>query len=1262
MPARAFLDRAQKKLAHAGIFILAPFYKFPPQTQKNTPLADMRNSQNGNSYLYCGGTEAVKNLQWGTHACQMFKAPEEMLEIVIPYLRQGLARNELCLVICDWPDIDRLLKENIPGFSDYASKNQIQVIAPRTKNNGNGSNDAVFFDKLKGKYDHAVSQGLFALRVVNITDGFSDNSAQRELSYSSFVRDRKASALCCYPPRNYLVKEIIDISKSHGTALVKRDTGWEAIANDLQNNIQKTLAEKESLLQTFLENTPEPICVKDTKGRMILANQAMVKITGKPFELVAGKNAIEYFGLTAGEKIMAHDRMVVETGKNQVFEETIPTVNGDKIFLSSKSPFRDITGRIIGIFIILRDISPLKENEQKLRSANERLVLAQNFARAGIWDWDLATDKLNWSPELFRLFGLDPEKQTADFSTWQNILHPDDRQTAQKRIEDAITNHTPLRNEYRIILPNGVIRWIIALGNTAYGENGQAARMLGICLDATERKKAETELNAAKERYQNLFNSMTEGFSLNEIIFDGADNPVDYRIIDANTAFAHYVGLKREDILGKLRSSILPSNPTSLARYAQVVKTGQPDYFENYSRYLDKYNKIYVYRTAPRQFAMIFSDITREKKSENDLRASEEKYRNLVKYAPAAIYEITLDGNRFLSVNDVMCNITGYTREELLLINPNDLLDSESLNAFRGRVKRKIAGEKIDENIEYRVKKKNGNYLHAIINVGAFRQSKEKIQSVVVIAYDITERKIMEETLRRNEERSRQIADTMPNIVWVAGADGTIAFVNRTFKTYTGMARHGTRIDSFLPLHYQDRHATEAACKNALEKGIPYQIEHRVRRYDNEYIWHLSRGVPVRDGQGRVVNWYGTATDIHEIKLAQKNLQRTDEEKNKFISMMSHELRNPLTPIVTGIELIRSYINEPHPDAETLKKMIDEPARIIDEQTKNITRLLDDLLDISRISRGKIDLKKQPVLVKETLEMAVRTVLPLIEKQQHELVVSLPDEKLFVKADPVRLQQIVINLLNNAIKYTPPKGKIELQGISAGREAWIIVRDNGIGLDQETANDLLSSIVETRAATPFVSTQGEMGIGLKLTKDLVRLHNGLIQVDSGGIDKGCEFIVRLPALDYPPPVNPHVHSTSQKNPRKLNILVVDDDINIAKLISKALVAFGHNADIRLNGSDAIALAKTNPPDIALVDIGLPGMHGFEVLQALRQIEKEKSSPIKIAAITGYGQKEDKELALSQGFDMHLAKPITMDDLKKAIACLAEKQVPCRHLS
>jgi signal transduction histidine kinase/DNA-binding response OmpR family regulator len=373
------------------------------------------------------------------------------------------------------------------------------------------------------------------------------------------------------------------------------------------------------------------------------------------------------------------------------------------------------------------------------------------------------------------------------------------------------------------------------------------------------------------------------------------------------------------------------------------------------------------------------------------------------------------------------------------------------------------------------------------------------------------------------------------------------------------------------------------------------------------------------------------ATALDNAKLY-RDLQDADRRKNEFLSMLAHELRNPLAPIVNGVQLMRKLA----PNVPELRRVED----MMDRQVRHLARIVDDLLDISRITRGKIRLQPAPIPVANVIGQAVEASRPLIESRRHALSVRLPEAKIYVNADSVRLAQIFTNLLNNAAKYTNEGGTIAVAVEQEGSEVLVRVRDSGVGIPPEMLHSIFDLF--TQAERTLDRSQGGLGIGLTLVRRLVEMHGGSVEAVSKGTNQGSEFVVRLPAFVPSEPEAPETApSTAASEPRR-RILVVDDNSDAAESIAWLLRAAGHEVRTARDGNEAIASAEAFPPQVALLDIGLPGMDGYELARRLRQ--KLDAGNTVLIALTGYGQDRDIQRSKQAGFDHHLVKPADIRSL------------------
>jgi len=366
-----------------------------------------------------------------------------------------------------------------------------------------------------------------------------------------------------------------------------------------------------------------------------------------------------------------------------------------------------------------------------------------------------------------------------------------------------------------------------------------------------------------------------------------------------------------------------------------------------------------------------------------------------------------------------------------------------------------------------------------------------------------------------------------------------------------------------------------------------------------------------------------------------ERLAEADRRKDEFLALLAHELRNPLAPIVTALALMAAHEDEPAAVARY--------RAVVDRQTRQLARLVDDLLDVSRITRGKIALKPERITVASALSSAIEASRPLLDERRHALSVDLGSEPLAIDADPVRIAQVFSNLLNNAAKYTEPGGHITVRAAREGDEVVVSVRDDGIGIPAEMIDRVFDLFVQTEAARG--QAPSGLGIGLTLVKRLVTLHGGHVEARSEGSGHGTEVVVRLraAALDKAVPA-PKVAPAAQIVRRR--VLIVDDNIDAADSLAEALRDRGHDVRIEGDGPCALAAADEWLPDVAIVDIGMPGMDGYDVARSLRAAHPRPA--LRLVALTGYGQESDRLRALEAGFDAHLVKPAELDGVAAAI--------------
>lgn len=500
------------------------------------------------------------------------------------------------------------------------------------------------------------------------------------------------------------------------------------------------------------------------------------------------------------------------------------------------------------------------------------------------------------------------------------------------------------------------------------------------------------------------------------------------------------------------------------------------------------------------------------------------------------------------------------------------------------------------------------------------------------------------ELQRSSAEQFQVLADTLPLLAWYCEPDGQMRWCNRRWYEYVGTppGQLGNWKREEL-LDEDERERVIANWSRALQSGEPWEDVYRLRRHDGVRRWFLARAVPYRDRSGKIVRWFGTNVDIDQQKIMEATAEAASRAKDEFLAMLGHELRNPLAPIQTALDLMRLRI----------PGVAEQERAIIERQVKHLTRLVDDLLDVSRITQGKIELRREPTELSEVVARAVELASPLLEKKSHQLTVDVPERDLTVRGDPTRLAQVVANVLTNAAKYTEPGGEISIRGERrSGGEApgdgpriSLRIRDNGIGISEDMRSRIFDLFTQERQA--FDRAQGGLGLGLAIARSIVEMHGGTIAAHSEGLGRGSEFVIELPVLHRPSKPSQAAVSAPDAEPKQhLRILVVDDNQDAAELLAEALAKSGHEVQHAFDGPSALALLSTFVPEVAVLDLGLPVMDGYELVAQLRA--KLPAGSGRYIAVTGYGQAEDRRRTKEAGFHLHLVKPINLKQVREAI--------------
>ncbi|HVW69679.1 MAG TPA: PAS domain S-box protein [Steroidobacteraceae bacterium] len=586
-------------------------------------------------------------------------------------------------------------------------------------------------------------------------------------------------------------------------------------------------------------------------------------------------------------------------------------------------------------------------------------------------------------------------------------------------------------------------------------------------------------------------------------------------------------------------------------------------------------------------------------------------------------------------------NTAGYTAEEIVGKHFSRFYSAEEIaRNLPGEELKIAAGQGRFEQEGWRIRK-NGSRFWADVVLTALRSPSGKLSGFLLISRDLTERRRHEETLRESEERLRLLVNSVKEYaIFMLDTEGRVASWNPGAERIIGYTAAEIIGQSFTCLY-----TAEAAERGAPQRDLAMAMEHhgletngrRVRK-DGSRFWANIVICPVYDLEGRLRGFTQITRDLTERKQFEE-LEESQHRVHEFLAMLSHELRNPLAPLKTSVDILRLR--------EQSDPVIARAHDVIDRQVQQLTQIVEELVDVSRITSGRIRLASETVDLEALLARSVEAARPLLDTKRHTIAVRPFPGPVSVKGDLTRLTQVFVNLLNNAAKYTPPGGHIEVAVQVSDTAAAIHIHDNGVGI----APELLPRIFEmfTQGQRPLDRTDGGLGVGLALVHRIVNLHGGTVKAFSEGTGRGTELVVTLPVFSEEtrmtaPPAGP---DQMQQRPKRL--MVVDDNKDAAESMSMLLELWGHKVLCAYDGLSALEAATTFHPDAVFLDIGLPGMDGYEIAERLREIPS--ASRTVLVAITGYGQDEDRRRSREAGIDHHLIKPVAPETLHRLLEML-----------
>lgn len=885
-----------------------------------------------------------------------------------------------------------------------------------------------------------------------------------------------------------------------------------------------------------------------------------------------------------------------------------------------------------------RDIS------DRQRQNEERLNLAVVAAGLGMWFWDLEADTQEWTDRCREIFGI-PADGSVNYERFIEALHPDDRDRTNKAVEEALANKTEYSVEYRTIWSDGSIHWILARGRGFYNQAGEPVRMMGTVQNIDERKEREQSLQQSNQRITNILESMTDAFYA----------------LDRNFNFT-YINQEAERLLKRQRSQLLgknvwsefpPAVGTELDRqYHRALAEQISTRFEYYYPPLDTWFEISVYPSI-QGISVYFRDITDSKLATEQVRRSEQHLRRVLDSLYSFIGVLNPDGI-LLEANRTALEAANL-QPEAVLGQPFAQTywwsySTQSQARLNDAIKRAKTGEAVRYDVEARLSAQN--YILIDFSLVPLFDSDGQVEYLIPSGIDISDREASKKALQQTKDDLKLITEIIPQQIWTALPNGEMDYFNQRWHDFTGVdVKQLQRYGWESIVHPDDLQRLEKAWSKSVRLGQKYNVEARLIKADGTYHWFLIRARPLRDEQGEIIKWYATNTDITRIKQLEEQLREQTEDliranqlKDDFLAIVSHELRTPLNPILGWSQLLTAGRLDPARTSQGLE--------IIQRNAKLQAQLIEDLLDVSGILRGKLDLKVAPVNLESVIRSALSTVQLAAEAKSIQVETVFEPNIGQVSGDVGRLQQIVWNLVSNAIKFTPNNGRVTIKLNRIGNQAQIQVTDTGQGIDEE----FLPHVFERFRQAESTSTRkfGGLGLGLSIVRHLSELHGGTVAVSSPGTGRGATFSVKLPSINSPiAEVSDNIHTIEPlkelKQFKGIKILVVDDEIDSLDILTLVLEQEGAEVQSMTSAKKALAAFNQATPDLIISDIGMPEIDGYTLITQIRALPQGKNVPA--IALTAYAGEVDKQRSIDVGFQKHLAKPIDLKQLITTVTLL-----------
>lgn len=940
-----------------------------------------------------------------------------------------------------------------------------------------------------------------------------------------------------------------------------------------RDRFETALRESEDHFRHSVELNPSIPWTADASGAILDFSQKWLDITGMTREQAMEAGWVNVMHHDELEMVKEVYTRAITTGEPYDLEHRLRHPDGSYRWMRARAfPRRDVTGKIIRWYGTVEDIHRRKTIEEALIRSTERLELAQRAARIGVYDWNVQTGQVVWTEQEERLFGLEPGTFNGHISGWANSVHPEDRESANQMLRDAMAAHeNEIDFAFRIVRPDGEVRWIEGRGRFFYDAAGQPLRMVGVNIDTTDRRRSEAEIKEARQRYRAVFEATRDAM----IIYTPQGT-----IVEANPAACRTYGYSYEQLIGvHAPDAIHPDARPMFEEFLKTTSAGGDFHGETVDRRADGTsfpievvgNRL-EYNSSPHLMAVV-RDITERKRALDRL--------SRLHAVSAALSEAltTADVSRVAVEQGI--SALGATAGSLTLLS------------------------------------EDGLWLEMAGSMGYPTEVMEPWQR-----FPLTAPVPITDAVRTGEP------------VYLASIEDRIGRYP-ALKNVT--ARKETVASACIPLKIG------SAAVGVLALSFDHAMEFSVE--DQEFMLSLARQCAQSLERARL---------FEAEQVARANAEQASRVKDEFLATLSHELRTPLNAILGWSQIIRR--------GPGLSDDLAQGLEVIERNARAQSQIIEELLDMSRIISGKVRLDLQKMELAEVVRLAVETARPTADAKSVRLQAVIdPPASANMSGDPNRLQQVLWNLIANAIKFTPRHGRVQvtLQRVNSHLE--VAVTDTGEGIDPEFIPFVFDRFRQANAT--ITRRHGGLGLGLSIAKQLVELHGGSIRASSDGIGQGSTFTVSLPlsvlqqepdrvvdgrprrATPAPPP------AVEARSLAGLRVLVVDDDADARSLVKRLLEESRAEVTTASTVEEAMQRLQNQPPDVLVSDIGMPNEDGYTLIRKVRALNSDVSK-VPAVALTAYARAEDRIKAIRAGYQMHVVKPVEPIELLTVVASLA----------